>query len=504
MFRLFYRIARLSVVCLLMFAFSPLPAQGVAPGFVSDQDLAKCPVIVVGKWNGAPRQDNSLVEGKVLKEYEVVTEIDVTRVVKGNIKPGKHTILVGFRIGWSNEHPIVTSYTSTEVGGDAEATKDNLWFLVARRSRVDQKEHWCLDTHRGVQPLTLEPYYTALQDGDVTRHIPQLLKFDDELIRRRTLALIGGGRMPWPYEPPSFIQPDKKETPLKGQEDRIRSLILQSKSKIVRRQAASLYAHLAGESAVPFMRTRLDDDDPEVRAIALGTLALYKERCTADVTAKAVRDSDSSHISCELIKRLNEWGDPSTVPALIEFLQDDYFGGQLGNDFDVPALKSRAALFKITNHWFPFDVVASRDAWATAKDLQDPQERLAHLARTIPGDPEPWQATLVVENGSAFVEITNRSKQTLTLPRHPFEVTLSSSRGVSGFAIKGEAGSGKQKFIQLDPGKSHRFELATDSGVEKKWLTGRGGSLDLAYISSGKEAGVKAWMGVISISIPNR
>ena len=51
--------------------------------------------------------------------------------------PAEYTILVGFAIGWSDNQPRVTSYTSTEVLGDATATQPNLWMLEWKRSIDD-------------------------------------------------------------------------------------------------------------------------------------------------------------------------------------------------------------------------------------------------------------------------------------------------------------------------------------------------------------------------------
>src|SRR5262249_6861054 len=116
-----------------LFFATPQSGLAIAPRFVPDRELAENPIIVVAKWNGAPRKDNSRVENGILKEYEVATEIEVNRVIKGDIALGKVTILVGFAIGWSADDPLVTSYTSTEVRGDANATEDNLWFLSKKR-----------------------------------------------------------------------------------------------------------------------------------------------------------------------------------------------------------------------------------------------------------------------------------------------------------------------------------------------------------------------------------
>ncbi len=68
-------------------------AHAIAPPFVSDEDLARSTAIAVAKWEKAPLVPHHLVEGNECKELEVRTEIVVTRVIKGPLKPGKHKIL---------------------------------------------------------------------------------------------------------------------------------------------------------------------------------------------------------------------------------------------------------------------------------------------------------------------------------------------------------------------------------------------------------------------------
>lgn len=86
----------------------------------------------------------------------------MTRVVKGDLTPGRYTILVGFGIGWSEKQPRVTSYTSTEVSGDASATQPNLWMLEWKRSINGGQGYLSLESYRGVQPLELEQYFMIL------------------------------------------------------------------------------------------------------------------------------------------------------------------------------------------------------------------------------------------------------------------------------------------------------------------------------------------------------
>ena len=475
----------------------------MVPKFVSDPELAKCPLIVVAKWNDASWKNNSRVEDNIVKEYEVATEIEVIRVVQGDVAPGKLTILVGFAIGWSTERPFVSSYMSTEVAGEAAATEDNLWFLSKSRSRIDSKEYFYLSTHRGVQPLALEPYFKALQGQRIADHVPQLLRSDKEIVQLRTLELIAGGNFPWPYEPWSFLGRPKNSRPLKGHAVLVRSLIENANNKQVRRHAVAVYAHASGKASVPFMRTQLENEDPVVRGIAVGILAKHQDRKIADSMAKAVRGLNDPKVACAVIKRLDAWHDPAAAAALIEFLQDDGFAGRSGNDWDVPAIQSRESLFRITGHFFPFDVVKSREAWATAREIQDSDQRTEYLTSAAPCEPKPWHAKFLMEKDRSFIVLTNHSKKTITLATQPTDITVNFLRGCFGCGVDTDAALDKSDYVSVDAGRSYRFKLDTQhlewlkEGLEKSSL-----SIDLAYMSNGNKVGVNAWLGVISVEIP--
>ena len=58
----------LSAIVAVLFAASE--AAAIPPPYVSDRSLAESPVIVVAKWDDAPWENNSLVEGNLLKVHE--------------------------------------------------------------------------------------------------------------------------------------------------------------------------------------------------------------------------------------------------------------------------------------------------------------------------------------------------------------------------------------------------------------------------------------------------
>jgi hypothetical protein len=156
--------------------------RGIAPAHVSDEELARYPVIVVGRWNKAPLRPHIRLEphpgkGEVCTASETHTELVVERVIRGNISPGTHRILLGYRIGWLRpDGGKVIAYWSSEQWGDVEEVgESNLWFLVPERSwdESDSHTYLMLETCRGVQPLEREGYFRALvkdYDESEARH----------------------------------------------------------------------------------------------------------------------------------------------------------------------------------------------------------------------------------------------------------------------------------------------------------------------------------------------
>lgn len=474
-------------------------AGAIPPPFVSDQSLAESPIIVVAKWNRAAWDDKSLVEGNLLKEHELRTQIEIERVIQGDIEPGTHTILVGFAIGWSDELPVVTSYMSTEMIGDAEATKPNLWFLERKRSRIesDTTEYLFLKTYRGVQPLELEPYFTALGEEDPASHVDELLSSRSEAVLMRTLEMISGDDRPWPYEPWRFVRPESDDEPLTDQADAVRLLFERTDNDRVRRLALAVYAHLTGTDGLDFVEQQLGHADPDVRGIAVGTLAHHRRAPQADGTlARAVVGIEDPHLACEVIGKLRQWNDPAAVPALIPFLQNDGLAFIHGNDLGIPAIKAQEALKQIVGYTFPFDVAASQRAWTSASAMEDRAKRKEYLAQELPSDASPWRATVARLDGRITIEVTNRSRLTYALARVPSDVSIRWSSGVSGWNPQTERDD-EDAFVTLNAGESFRFDLEIPEALTGA-RGGPGGKLDLGYYTNGNDVGVNAWLGVVT------
>jgi hypothetical protein len=111
----------------------------IAPQFVSDEELAAYPIVVVGKWEKGPFKANHRYEDrgeqKVITAIESFTALNVLRVIKGDVKPGVHMLKRGWGIAWAADGGWVTSGTSTELLGDVKnVTQPNIWFLQKARS----------------------------------------------------------------------------------------------------------------------------------------------------------------------------------------------------------------------------------------------------------------------------------------------------------------------------------------------------------------------------------
>ena len=494
---------RLFAVCSLLALHVALPSRAFSmpPPFVSDRELAQSPIVVVAKWTGAAWKDNSLVEGNVLKKHEVQTEIEVERVISGDIEKGRQKILVGFAIGWTKENPLVMSYMSTQVAGDATATESNLWFLNKIKSRADGQDYPYLSSYRAVQPLVLEPYFKALRTKNVET-LPKLLSSSQQLVQIRTLEQIAGGDLPWPYQPWDFIRPKSTASPLREEANAVGALARSAASDKVRRIAAAVYARLRGKESVPLMRELLSDKDTEVRAIAVGTLAAHQDLESVDRMPQAVAGLKNPHVACELIARLRRWNHIKAVPVLIEFLEDDGLSYVTGNDLGIPAVKAQQALRKVTGHAFPFDVTASRNAWSQARDVGNREQRVKLLGRILANDPKPWKAVLLREDGKYLIEVTNRSKQSRSLLKRPSYVDVSYSHGVFSAGGTGRAADGKARFATLAPGSSLRFPIDFgNNDFDLLMASGTRPRVDLQYLENGNQLGLKAWLGVVSVSL---
>jgi hypothetical protein len=470
--------------------------EAIAPPFVTDEELAKQPIIVIGRWNKTPVRAHNRVVGNVIQEMEAHTELLIERVVKGDLKPGTQKILLGAFIGWpEKEGGPVMSFMSTQMVGDVKDVADsNLWVLRPQHSwdKADPKTYLALFTYRGVQPVELEGYFRALGSKEPGAEIVKLLSAEQSVVIERALKFLAGGTLSWPYGADyieRFQGVERLRKPMTQYSGDVEKLLSRPMSE-TRRHATAVYAEMAGAKAVGRLRYLLHDKDAEVRAVAAGALIHCDDRDSGEDIVRAVVGRADASVVCQLIERLRVWKSPQAIPALIEFLQHDDVSG---NDMGIPALQVQNALKERTGHDFPTDVSASRSAWRKAELIADAKERAAILARVLPYDPKPLVGKLTFDPKNEALVLTNRSKNPVVVSREPTCVDYTCSFGVS--AKYGEVPAKQSDFVTIAPGATLRLNL--DSGWAQKSALER---LTVSYLRNGNEFGVNAWIGVIDLN----
>ena len=291
---------------------------------------------------------------------------------------------------------------------------------------------------------------------------------------------------------------------------------MNSDAKEHRDLAASVYAELSGKEGIANMRKLLDDKDPDVRGIAVGTLARHRDETSVDRFSKAIEGFSDGWIACQVIKALAAWDNERVVTALIGFLQNDQFAYQYGDDLGIPALKARQALLAITGHEFPFDVEQSRKAWEEARRLDDKEARKRLLAKAAPGGQTPLIAAAIglakKEFGEAFKErlgpvekdevvvtirLHNLSSRPVTILKYPSEVSSSSPAGSASYGFGHLDKEDKQEFTTLQPNS----DMVLETKLGKSFLIADPAQrqLTISYLANGNGQGVNAWIGTLKV-----
>jgi len=387
----------------------------MGPAYVTDAELAQYPIIVIAKWDKAETKPHKLVKGDVCEKFEVFTELNVQRVLKGDIKPGKQTILMGWGIGWNKDGTELRTWTSTDIPGDvADVTKPSIWFLAKEQSwdTSDKTLYYCVPHYRAIQPLFLEEYFVALASDNPEEQVPQLLASDNAELLRRILRYICGDIWPWPDEPMGdctfYWNPEKRGNVLRKQSETVKKVVERNVGD-VRYVAASVYAELEGKNCIKYMRSLLNDKDLKVRGVAIGILIRYKDEDSIEAMIKAVEGVNDGSLSCRVIEAVSSWGNERLVPLLITFLQNDAFAYQYGEDIGIPALKARKALYEITGHWFPYYIAASAEVWKKVAAVRDSNERGKLLRELLPENEFPVAAELIGSARKAPKESKNNT-----------------------------------------------------------------------------------------------
>jgi hypothetical protein len=511
----------------------------LAPRYETDYELSQYPIIVVAQWDKAELKPHKLVEGNGVRRFEVFTELNVLRVIKGDIKPGKHTLLKSYGIAWLEDGTGLATWMSTNIPGDVnDVTKPNIWFLKMKRSwdESDKTLYYHVPHYRAVQPIVLEQYFVALASNNHKRRVPKLLSSSNPEVIRRVLRYICGGILPWPYEPDDwdmYSNPNKRERFLKEQARAVKEVI-DGDTEDVRALATSVYSGLRGQNCVKYMRSLLRDKNQHVRGIAIGILARYMDEYSIGGMKTAVRGIEQGSISCKVIQALSSWGNPRLVPILVSFLQNDTFSYRYGDDLGIPALKARKALHAITGHWFPYDVNASADAWGKVEGERDASKRRKMLEELLPGREFPLAAELIgnprypsrkarkpnkklasrskqhasdlyddsameeEEDAEVTVRVKNASHRDLTISKIPIGVTQDWPDGTSYHRVGPlRIEMVKEDFMFLRPGQTTEFEISLQSGFLIAGPESR--SLKLFYGDNANNLGMNAWIGLLDV-----
>jgi hypothetical protein len=482
----------LTGAALLLWA-QPGAAISFPPVIVTDEELARKPLIVVARWPKARRSDHG--------RGEVHTELIVERVLKGSISPGRHQLRVGVSVSWQADGMGLIDQSSgfMRLGSEYNVTKPTLWFLSRERSwnPKDKTLYLSLDTGYGVQPLALEPFYTALLGETPHQRAAEFLQAESPEIVLRALDYVNGGATPWPFQrwQPWYAHYKPKPPRRLVQHAPAVAKVLERQEAELRSYAAAVYAELAGRQSVPRLRSLLADKDPEVRAVAVGVLARHRDSTSVGLFSQAVLGIKGAHLGCEVVGRLAGWGNPQVVPALINFLENDDYAGSLGMvDIRIPALKAQEALRRITGFSFPYDARASQRAWADAQQFLTTQQRAESLREALADSAIPPDASATRTKAHVWFKVTNRSKRTIHLTRRPFDIELRWDDALSG----GPGGSGEVKgrgsFLRLAPGESVRWREAVAG-------SGRLEQVTLLYARHGHEYGVNGWIGVVRATV---
>jgi len=485
--------------------------RALGPNYISDEDLAKSSVIVVAKWEKAPWKDHVKYGGQGIVASEGFTTLHVLRVIKGDIKPGKHPLLVGWGIAWNKDGTGLETGTSTEVLGDVkDITKSNLWFLKKAKSwdEKDATDYLSVDNYRMVQPPELEPYFTALAANDPVTAMRPLLASENENVVKHALLYAAGGVSPWPFNEYWDLEAfsGKKQGALQtGLADAVAAVSARKKMIVQRPLAVAVYAALQGENSAPYLRKMLADSDVSTRVVAAGLLARLKDAGDIEGINRALRSDGDGEPECRIIAAISDWGDARLVPALAAFLEDDTFWFEEGDEFVIPAFKARETLHKITGHWFPYDTQASLRAWEQVARAGDDAKRKELLDTLVPDDAVPLKAEVTITSGTDVTcTITNQSRKDLPIAANPDGYSLAWSH-LDGAPVSSESGpagkfpQGKKDFIILKPGGFIlvRFKLGTDL------LHAPPGnpSMKLVYEHTGGKWGMKAWIGKVDATI---
>jgi hypothetical protein len=493
------------LLCLVFFSAS-FPAAAIELPVTTDKDLAEFPVIVVATWEQTPIQtftweDERQGKGGTLSE--AFAELNVIRIIRGDTKAGPLKVRWGRGIDWDKNGGMIHS---EDWGIHKEkVTEPLIWFLKKEPSwnPKDSSEYWTIQADRPVQPIILEPYFKAITTERPGKELSRLLTSPEPKLVQAVLHYIHGESLPWPYvaRGEQFAPgPLKLSAALGEQSAAVKSVIDHPGDKYNRSIAVFIYAHLKGPDCVPELRKLLADPEKEVWEAAAVLLVAYRDAESIEPITRIIAGSEGAAITCALIEQAVDWHDLRLAPMLIKCLENENYGGRIGDDITIPSLKSRMALHRLTGYWFPYDVSASLKAWEKVADVPEKNARLKALAELLPGEESPWNAELIGDGvRDAICKITNVSNQDITLSKLPDSMQQIWSQGRSWSGNTGRQTNEKGDFQILKPGESIQFHLNLDVDfLRAEQPVSR--KLELIYESTGRAWHMKTWLGILNVS----
>lgn len=470
----------------------------VPPPYVPDTELAKYPIVVIGKWEGAKFENKSEVEDSVLKKFFVTTRFVVEKVIKGEVDPGEQTVSMGYAIGWEEDGQVM-SYMSTEMIGDADVSESNLWFLK-RKSFDDgsgEKNYLHLESYRGIQPAELEPYFLALGKDDPGSEMKGLLASKSTMTVQRALYYVSGDNYPLPgwFDEDLRLLPriedaenGRTREPLTELSSTVEAII---ENDAVGSLAAWTYADLLNEKSVPRMRQLLNDKDNNKACVAATSLIKHEDwNSIKQISEIAPRLKGIA--GAGLIKQLESVGDEQAMPVLVSMLQTGK--GDL-TWAPSPAIDAQSQIEKRTGIQLPFDVELGKELWDSITALASKKVRLERINLLKKQFGSRVKAELVGDESNSKIRITNHSELTIEMVKLPRSIDIRTPRGLSSEYTQ----SDPTAVCQLKSGESNDFKIELRPEffiwpVEKR-------SIEVEFEIPNGDLSRKSWAGTLSVDL---
>ena len=475
----------------------------MAPRMVTDEELARFPIIVVAKWEKAPFRSHTRervnADGEVVVErWEHYTKLKILRKIKGaRFLPGEYDLKVDYGIAWNQEGKNLESGTSTQILGDVDdVTKPRIWFLKESRSwdPKDEKEYLSIGNFRGVQDLDLEKFYVAAGGENPGEKVAGLLGSEDRETVKRSLRFLCGARDPWPVgpseeEPSWFYDLQEKGTVFPTLAGKVQEMVTKNQHEDLESAFLAAYVKLAGDKMdATFLSHFLKNRKVNTRVVA--ACLLIREKKFAGLDGLKTQGGEAD-LLLRMIAEIRKQKDLRLVPLLIDQLESGESCGNIGDDYMIPALKAKTALFDLTGCVFPFDVESSRKAWEAAQD-ENRERRLEIISKLAPAVKDPFKAEVMGTPKASYLRLANVSDIPTTISSKPSFISQSAP-GMSSSASTGKVTGPKYQIIE--PGGHLDFPIQINARLLLFPLEQR--SIRVAFLDNGGKAGPRSWIGVV-------